>query len=375
MRIICPSCSAQYEVDDNAIPEEGREVQCGTCSTTWFQDKRSAEAPMPLGDPIGGQAAPPAAQEPAAEPEYTPPNYFDKVSDGAGDTPQAPAEPAPEMGADRVTGDSPASRTASEPDRSTDFSFEEEEGATAPPTAPPAPSDAELAAARAASAAAVAAPRAEEPAQPAAADPGPPPASVEPPRADPAPSPAAPAPVEPAETAQAAAPQAAAPAPAAAEDDDLMAKLRNELSAAEPADDAANSHPSTGRRATVAEAASRSGVISKDDEAELARAKGDLPDANDLSASLREEREFEDLSAPVVKKKSSFWPGAMTALLLFLVALGIYVARAPIAEAVPEAAPYLQGYEAGVDNARVIVIQLYEGVTDFATDEGDAPAE
>ncbi len=38
MRLICPSCRAQYEVDDDAIPAEGRDVQCGSCSTTWFQE-------------------------------------------------------------------------------------------------------------------------------------------------------------------------------------------------------------------------------------------------------------------------------------------------------------------------------------------------
>jgi predicted Zn finger-like uncharacterized protein len=38
MRLICPSCRAQYEVDDDAIPAEGRDVQCGACNTTWFQE-------------------------------------------------------------------------------------------------------------------------------------------------------------------------------------------------------------------------------------------------------------------------------------------------------------------------------------------------
>jgi predicted Zn finger-like uncharacterized protein len=37
MRLICPSCRAQYEVDDDAIPANGRDVQCSSCSTTWFQ--------------------------------------------------------------------------------------------------------------------------------------------------------------------------------------------------------------------------------------------------------------------------------------------------------------------------------------------------
>ena len=38
MRLVCPKCVAQYEVDDQAIPETGREVQCANCEHIWFQD-------------------------------------------------------------------------------------------------------------------------------------------------------------------------------------------------------------------------------------------------------------------------------------------------------------------------------------------------
>ena len=37
MRLTCPNCGARYEVDDAMIPPEGRDVQCSSCSTTWFQ--------------------------------------------------------------------------------------------------------------------------------------------------------------------------------------------------------------------------------------------------------------------------------------------------------------------------------------------------
>lgn len=37
MRLICPNCGAQYEVDDGVIPEQGRDVQCSNCGHTWFQ--------------------------------------------------------------------------------------------------------------------------------------------------------------------------------------------------------------------------------------------------------------------------------------------------------------------------------------------------
>ncbi|PZX09994.1 zinc-ribbon domain-containing protein [Celeribacter halophilus] len=48
MRLICPNCGAQYEVDSRVIPDTGRDVQCSNCGHTWFQqpahlDKELAE--------------------------------------------------------------------------------------------------------------------------------------------------------------------------------------------------------------------------------------------------------------------------------------------------------------------------------------------
>lgn len=37
MRLICPNCDAQYEVVDDVIPAEGRDVQCSNCGQTWYQ--------------------------------------------------------------------------------------------------------------------------------------------------------------------------------------------------------------------------------------------------------------------------------------------------------------------------------------------------
>ncbi|SEM76084.1 MJ0042 family finger-like domain-containing protein [Loktanella fryxellensis] len=42
MRLICPNCGAQYDVADDAIPDEGRDVQCSNCGHTWFE---SPDAP------------------------------------------------------------------------------------------------------------------------------------------------------------------------------------------------------------------------------------------------------------------------------------------------------------------------------------------
>jgi predicted Zn finger-like uncharacterized protein len=36
MRIVCPNCAAEYEVDKTLIPDEGRDVQCSSCGNAWF---------------------------------------------------------------------------------------------------------------------------------------------------------------------------------------------------------------------------------------------------------------------------------------------------------------------------------------------------
>ncbi|MBR3371612.1 MAG: zinc-ribbon domain-containing protein [Rhodobacteraceae bacterium] len=42
MRITCPSCLAQYEIDAALLSKDGREVQCSACSHIWFQQADSA---------------------------------------------------------------------------------------------------------------------------------------------------------------------------------------------------------------------------------------------------------------------------------------------------------------------------------------------
>ena len=37
MRLVCPNCSAQYEIDGSMIPDGGRDVQCSNCGHTWFE--------------------------------------------------------------------------------------------------------------------------------------------------------------------------------------------------------------------------------------------------------------------------------------------------------------------------------------------------
>lgn len=41
MRLICPNCSAEYDVADDVIPQGGRDVQCSSCNKTWFQTDKA----------------------------------------------------------------------------------------------------------------------------------------------------------------------------------------------------------------------------------------------------------------------------------------------------------------------------------------------
>ncbi|PUB15438.1 zinc-ribbon domain-containing protein [Yoonia sediminilitoris] len=51
MRLICPKCDAQYDIADDVIPEGGRDVQCSSCSHTWFQMDKPKVAGRPLMQP------------------------------------------------------------------------------------------------------------------------------------------------------------------------------------------------------------------------------------------------------------------------------------------------------------------------------------
>ena len=75
MRLICPSCETEYEVHDNMIPSEGRDVQCSNCMITWFQSGPTQAAPeleedLNLDPP---PAAPPKPQRAPEDPRPTPP--------------------------------------------------------------------------------------------------------------------------------------------------------------------------------------------------------------------------------------------------------------------------------------------------------------
>ena len=56
MRLVCPSCKANYEVPRTAVPIGGREVQCASCGHKWFQTrtkKTTDEKPTQLDSKSG----------------------------------------------------------------------------------------------------------------------------------------------------------------------------------------------------------------------------------------------------------------------------------------------------------------------------------
>ncbi len=77
MRLVCPNCGAQYEVDSRVIPEGGRDVQCSNCGHTWFQKPVGAETSEGLS----------AASE------------SDPAEEVRAEAPAGPGEGAPESGA------------------------------------------------------------------------------------------------------------------------------------------------------------------------------------------------------------------------------------------------------------------------------------
>lgn len=91
MRLTCPNCDAQYEVDAAVIPDEGRDVQCSSCGHTWFQ-AASAEmvaAPAPKDD--GYEDLPDLDDLPAAAPEVIPEGAQEVVDAPPAEVPEPPA--------------------------------------------------------------------------------------------------------------------------------------------------------------------------------------------------------------------------------------------------------------------------------------------
>lgn len=71
MRLACPNCDARYEVAEDAVPPEGRDVQCSNCGHGWFQMPVAAQA-ADLAPLMAAEPAPLGATRTPAAPAISP---------------------------------------------------------------------------------------------------------------------------------------------------------------------------------------------------------------------------------------------------------------------------------------------------------------
>ncbi|MCW3784540.1 zinc-ribbon domain-containing protein [Defluviimonas salinarum] len=322
MRLTCPSCGAQYEVDESAIPESGRDVQCSNCGHAWFQVSAArlrAEAASQAA-PAAPRAESPAAQEPVAEPV-------------------AETEESPALAAD----DEPYDAGAEAETPSSDYPTDD----AGPDTAPvAADSDRETELVRAALAGTAAG------------------------EADRAPMDDTPEPT--AEEAEESPAMRMAADRRRILDDAVRNVLREEAereeiarqaegSAAEPQPASASAAPPRIEETAERMARMRGDDDESDDEALVSRASRRelLPDIEAINSTLRATSERGDepasIDAPETlrRRRSGFRLGFSTALLAALLLLSLYVAAPPLAKSVPALEPALTGYVTSVDSARV----------------------
>lgn len=95
MRLICPGCGAEYQLDAGLIPAQGRDVECSACGKVWRQAGKAAtvaaprqvdpletvlrKAPQPM-PPTAPSAPAPAPEKAAAGPRLNRPLPADVLS-------------------------------------------------------------------------------------------------------------------------------------------------------------------------------------------------------------------------------------------------------------------------------------------------------
>lgn len=316
MRLTCPNCQAQYEVDDSVIPDGGRDVQCSNCGHTWFQTgKASAAAPAPQATPAPQETprdedAIAAAVAASLRPQDPAPQAQAPADDGAGDSDMAEAD---EAGADL----SPAPAPGATPRRALDSNL--------------------LAILREEAAREAEARRAEGSALEMQPDLGLEDAPVHA---------AAPADRDPAGDAivRAVAQRRGQRGDAPASEGDRVAQL---MSAAETPEDEVGEDP-----------------------APVAPRRELLPDVEEISSSLRatSDRVGEPaaIDAPqmIARQRSGFRLGFFTAVLIAVAALWVYAFAPRIGGAVPALAPALDGYVTQVDRGRIWLDQRLRDMTE-----------
>ena len=123
MRLICPNCSAQYEIDVTLIPDEGRDVQCSNCGHTWFE--------LPPALTVAEGAAPEVEEAPDEE-------QTDELPSETEDTPDTPSHAALAIAAASEDDDSDDEIYEASPDTSLPDDDEEDWDIPARPASTPA---------------------------------------------------------------------------------------------------------------------------------------------------------------------------------------------------------------------------------------------
>ena len=63
MIITCPCEKKQFKIDSSLIPQEGRELQCGSCEKVWFyKPNNQSESPLTLNENISENKIEPAIE-------------------------------------------------------------------------------------------------------------------------------------------------------------------------------------------------------------------------------------------------------------------------------------------------------------------------
>jgi predicted Zn finger-like uncharacterized protein len=126
MRITCPNCGAQYEVDDTLIPETGRDVQCSNCGKGWFQARHPEPVEAAEDEPVAEEIVEEIAVEDTVTAETVAPvpepveEAVTRDLEPVAPPPAPPAEtakPAPAM-IDEDEDDAPAALPVRKPDES-----------------------------------------------------------------------------------------------------------------------------------------------------------------------------------------------------------------------------------------------------------------
>lgn len=343
MRITCPNCNAQYEVGEDMIPSEGRDVQCSNCGTTWFQDGRPRTA---------SAVEDRAIRRPGRKPPPLPPEEDDEDDDAQTDESPTGATAQDRRAAkprraqpDQATldilreerdleerlragttpeGDLPEGDGSADADDPADSVIDETDAPEVPASEPPADPREQAAAERARMAAAAALARGRGGSR------GP-------------------------RSARA----AEAEPPVEVDLSDVVAETLRDAATPATEDEADGD--------AFADADLSDPVSARSARREL------LPDIEEINSSLRpDERAAEAeaeaaaaAEAPIVAQRSSgFRLGFLLVCLVIAASIGVYVFAGQIAEAVPQVAGALMKYVAWVDAQRVTLAAAAEALTE-----------